>query len=421
MKTVLMQLQRAVRFWLSKVRGNYSPATKAFWVAVGIVPICCFCSICTVLLPSSNNPDTPERETMAVRRTVVVATAEATQPTRRATSVAEAPTPIPAQSTPTTRPTQPAEAVQPTATVMAETPATLQPPAEVVLTSTTPPLPSATSIPSPTSQPTVPPAPRTVGAAVVTAITDGDTVTVEVDGSEYTVRYIGMDTPERGDPFYTEATQANRNLVLGKEVWLEKDVNETDRFGRLLRYVYVGDVLINEELVRTGYAQASAYPPDVRYQERLDAAERVARESGVGLWAVAVVVPTEIPVAPTEVSVATEIPPAPVPPTEAPPPPAPGGSDLVIVAVNKRDEYADIRNSGATPLDLRGWILRSERGSQDCALGGVIQPGETLRIWAMSGAPGFSCGFGDNIWNNSENDDGVLINPQGQEAYRFDA
>lgn len=276
--------------------------------------------------------------------------------------------------------------------------------------------PSATAIPpTATSVPTAPAAPRTVGAAVVTAITDGDTVTVEIDGVEYTVRYIGMDTPERGDPFFSEATQANSNLVLGKEVWLEKDVNETDRFGRLLRYVFLGDVLVNEELVRTGYAQASAYPPDVKYQDRLDEAERVARANSAGLWAIAVA-PTTAPPPPATA------PPAPPPagPT-ATLPPAPTGSGLVITFVDKRDEYVDIRNDSGSQIDLGGWILRSEKGSQDCGLGGIIGAGEALRIWAQAGSPGLSCNFGGPIWNNSENDDALLIDPQGREAYRYDS
>ncbi|NIM05287.1 MAG: hypothetical protein GTN65_06650, partial [Armatimonadetes bacterium] len=63
-----------------------------------------------------------------------------------------------------------------------------------------------------------------------------------------------------------EAWQANRELVEGKEVRLERDVSETDRYGRLLRYVYVDDVLVNAELVKKGLAEVRSYPPDTRYQ-----------------------------------------------------------------------------------------------------------------------------------------------------------
>src|SRR3990172_3375325 len=123
-------------------------------------------------------------------------------------------------------------------------------------------------------------------AAHVISVVDGDTIHVLIDGQRYTVRYIGIDTPETVDPrrpvgcFGAEASAENKRLVEGKTVGLERDVSETDRFGRLLRYVYVGDGMVNETLVRRCYAQASTFPPDVKYQERFLAAQREAREAG---------------------------------------------------------------------------------------------------------------------------------------------
>ena len=85
-----------------------------------------------------------------------------------------------------------------------------------------------------------------------------------------------------------EASSANEQLVAGQTVTLERDVSETDRFGRLLRYVWLtapdGWLLVNQELVRLGDASASSYPPDVRYQDRFVAAQREAADSGRGLW-----------------------------------------------------------------------------------------------------------------------------------------
>jgi hypothetical protein len=92
---------------------------------------------------------------------------------------------------------------------------------------------------------------------------------------------------------------------------------------------------------------------------------------------------------------------------------------LVIIGVNKSSEYVDIQNNGGAEVNLSGWLLRSEKGSQDCALGGVIGAGQVLRIWAMAedaGQGGYNCGFGSDIWNNSESDPAVLINPSGQEV-----
>ena len=121
----------------------------------------------------------------------------------------------------------------------------------------------------------------------VVKVIDGDTI--EIKGGQK-VRYIGIDTPETVDLrksvqcFGQEASDKNKELVEGKEVELEKDVSETDKYGRLLRYVWIGDLLINEVLVQEGYAQSSSYPPDVKYQERFREAERVAREEEKGLW-----------------------------------------------------------------------------------------------------------------------------------------
>ena len=121
--------------------------------------------------------------------------------------------------------------------------------------------------------------------ARVIQVIDGDTITIE---GGYRVRYIGIDTPEIHpdlEAFGIEAWQANRKLVEGKNVHLEKDVSETDKYGRLLRYVWIDDILVNAELVRQGLARAKAYPPDIRYQDYLEQMEAEAREAGRGMWA----------------------------------------------------------------------------------------------------------------------------------------
>ena len=142
----------------------------------------------------------------------------------------------------------------------------------------------------PTGEPQPGPAPQRTAARVVRVI-DGDTIQVEIDGREYRLRYIGIDAPEtvkENTPVEwmgPEASAANKALVSGKVVYLEKDVSDTDRYGRLLRYVFLADgTFVNGELVRQGYAQANTYPPDVKYQKRLRALEREARSAGRGLW-----------------------------------------------------------------------------------------------------------------------------------------
>jgi micrococcal nuclease len=119
----------------------------------------------------------------------------------------------------------------------------------------------------------------------VERVIDGDTIIV--DGG-WRVRYIGIDAPElhpEAEYYGTEAWQANRELVEGRRVRLEKDVSDKDRYGRLLRYVYVDGVLVNAEMLKGGYAHACSYPPDLKYQESFEELERQARETGRGLWA----------------------------------------------------------------------------------------------------------------------------------------
>ncbi|MCD4806902.1 MAG: thermonuclease family protein [Methanococcoides sp.] len=117
----------------------------------------------------------------------------------------------------------------------------------------------------------------------VTEVIDGDTVVIS---SGERVRLIGVDTPEVGEPYYSEAKQYMVHRVLGKVVGLEKDVSETDNYGRLLRYVWVEGEMVNKELVLSGLAFSKAYRPDIYYLDIFDSAEVMAKGNGVGLWSV---------------------------------------------------------------------------------------------------------------------------------------
>lgn len=120
--------------------------------------------------------------------------------------------------------------------------------------------------------------------AQVVKIIDGDTIEVKIYGAFYKIRYIGIDSPEMGEPCFYEATSANRDMVKGKVIRLEKDASETDKYGRLLRYVYVDDIMVNAELVRRGYARAYTYPPDVKYNELFLDLQREAQREERGCW-----------------------------------------------------------------------------------------------------------------------------------------
>ena len=130
---------------------------------------------------------------------------------------------------------------------------------------------------------------------IVVRVVDGDTIVVEIGTRRERVRYIGLDAPELanaedGTPAECggdAARDANEVLVDGAEVGLERDVSDRDRFGRLLRHVWLldgDDRLVGARLVADGAVEARSYPPDTGRDAELDAAERSARDAGAGIW-----------------------------------------------------------------------------------------------------------------------------------------
>lgn len=117
----------------------------------------------------------------------------------------------------------------------------------------------------------------------VTYVIDGDTVDVEINGETYRVRYVGVNTPESDEVCYQDAKNANSALVMGKTVTLVRDQSDTDRYDRLLRYVYVdGGTFVNERLVGDGWAEAVEYPPDTLYTAHFRDVERQAQTANLG-------------------------------------------------------------------------------------------------------------------------------------------
>lgn len=146
------------------------------------------------------------------------------------------------------------------------------------------------------------PFPR-VFQALVTSVSDGDTVHASIGGREERVRLIGVNAPEisrpglgiREQPYGREAKEYTARHLLGKKVWLEFDVRERDRYGRLLAYVWLeepssGDAdevrskMFNARLVLDGYAQVIIVPPNVKYAGLFRKFHREAREAGKGMW-----------------------------------------------------------------------------------------------------------------------------------------
>lgn len=128
--------------------------------------------------------------------------------------------------------------------------------------------------------------------ALVSKVVDGDTI--QIEGGQ-TIRFLGIDTPETVDPrrpvgcFGREASNETKSLLSGKVVFLQKDVSDTDKYKRLLRYIYLPlqngqELFVNDYLVREGFAKVLTYPPDVKYNEQLRQAEREAKGQKRGLW-----------------------------------------------------------------------------------------------------------------------------------------
>jgi micrococcal nuclease len=125
---------------------------------------------------------------------------------------------------------------------------------------------------------------------LVVKVVDGTTIDFPLDGRKVRVGHIGMNTretehPTRGaEPFGPESAKANRRLVESQTVHIELDVQPWVRYWRLLAYVYVGETMINAEVVCLSYAQVATFPPNVRYQDRFLTLQREAQEAQRGLW-----------------------------------------------------------------------------------------------------------------------------------------
>ncbi len=123
--------------------------------------------------------------------------------------------------------------------------------------------------------------------AYVNYVFDGDTIELS---DKRRVRYIGINSPElnvnekKSQCFAADSAKINREFVLGQEIEMEKDVSETDKYGRLLRYVYLDGIFLNEFLIRQGYTKLETVPPDTRHAQEFIKAEKEAKKEKRGLW-----------------------------------------------------------------------------------------------------------------------------------------
>jgi len=176
--------------------------------------------------------------------------------------------------------------------------------------------------------------PNDAELATIRSVVDGDTIRITLaDGTKDTVRLIGIDTPETkapGEPVGCYGPEASDRLTdllpAGREIWLESDRTNRDRYDRLLRYVWVaksdgGRYLANEVMVRDGYALAKRYAPDTARADRLEAAQGRAVSAGRGPWGACPDFVMSLTPVPTAAPIPTDVPvevPVEVPVVEAP-------------------------------------------------------------------------------------------------------
>ena len=226
-------------------------------------------------------------------------------------------------------------------------------------------------------------------AATVARVVDGDTIEL-TDGRR--VRYIGINTPERGQPYYTEASEANRQLVDGRQVQLEFDQDTFDQYGRTLAYIWVDGVMANREIVARGYANTFTVPPNVKYDEAFRQAERDAREAGRGLWA-----GSSAPLKITDLQ------------ADAP------GSDRD----NPNGEWVEITNQGSEPVNLAGYTLKDEANHIYTFGNFNVNSGVAFRLHSGQGQNTDTELYwglvGESVWNNDSDaaflrdQDGALV------------
>jgi len=119
-------------------------------------------------------------------------------------------------------------------------------------------------------------------------VVDGDTIIVKINGREKSVRLIGIDTPEKDECFEKEATKKAKELMENKKIKLEADSSQddNDKYGRLLRYIYLEDgTFVNEKLVEGGFGTEYTYKVKYKFQTEFREVEKLAKEKKIGIWA----------------------------------------------------------------------------------------------------------------------------------------
>lgn len=207
----------------------------------------------------------------------------------------------------------------------------------------------------------------------VSQIIDGDTIRLS-NGEK--VRLIGINAPEQGQPYYEAATQKLEELMGDEQVTLEKDVDDKDQYGRLLRYVYVNETFVNVEMVRQGFAISYPFSPNTKYTDKFEEAQEEARISQMGIWS-----PSELSGIVINMHADAE------------------GDD----SENLNDEYVIFENSGSSSLNMTGWTVQDEANNFYIFSTFFLGNGHSITLYSGSGADTLTEVYWDSskpIWNN---------------------
>ncbi len=261
---------------------------------------------------------------------------------------------------------------------------------------------------STTTPPTLPPPEERVVAAVV-SVTDGDTIAVRINGVEHELRMLGINAPERSECWGPEATAHLSAMIEGRNLLLTSGEEDTDQFGRLLRYAYLdelgGPVLVNSKMVEAGNALGVSNGHE--YEQSFKALEAAAFQSGLGMWGTFVCGDTEGTSFDRPVVRVSEI------------RFDPQGPD------NERldEEYVRIVNEGYGRVSLSGWVIRDESSDNRMTFpeGIVLAPGETVTVvTGCQGGPTDAihwCSDGA-IWSN-QGDTVIVSDTLGNAVIRY--
>jgi endonuclease YncB( thermonuclease family) len=245
--------------------------------------------------------------------------------------------------------------------------------------------------------------------AYVQKVIDGDSIEVILDGEVYELRYIGINAPESGKPFFNDATMANKRFVENQIVEIESDISDTDKYGRLLRYVYLQNgSLVNAELVGLGLAVSNAYPPDIKYQQVFESREKFAQDAGLGIWAPTVTPTVELDFEP-EIIIQVD--------PSCSQFNAPGNDNN-----NKNEEYVCIANNGSKMVELLGWSLHDEFGWAYQFPVFNLEGNSFVRVFTGCGNDSsqelYWCKDETAVWNN-DGDCVYLQNSEGIEKAKY--